>query len=434
MIYQRILCSEGGGCNRRGPNRVCSKCGQRPSGGIWSYRFRFAGRMIHESARTTSKKIAREAERNRRRELEERINGIRKRALPPTFGRAADDWLAAAKPHLAERTKDIYGVALRCHLKPALGASLLCDIDANRIASYQARRKAEAASARTLNKELQVLRQIFKRHKAWAYLQGDVKFERESDQIGRALTEEHEKGLLAACESNLLLRTVVALALNTALRKSEICTLRWHQIDLLERTLTVGRTKTAGGSGRIIPLNIVAYAVLVRWAGRFPEVKPDYYVFPACEDARLDCPKPDAAKINPARPIKSWRTAWRRATHLIECPACRRLQNPGTTCQNEKCQADIREIKSPTAGLRFHDLRHACITKLAEGQASEQTLMSIAGHLSRKMLEHYSHIRLAAKRAALDAITLQPSQAVLGVGVHQNVHQLQNRDSTIPAN
>jgi len=54
--------------------------------------------------------------------------------------------------------------------------------------------------------------------------------------------------------------------------------------------------------------------------------------------------------------------------------------------------------------IRFDDLRHACITKLAEGQASEQTLMSIAGHLSRKMLEHHSHIRMAVKRAALDAI------------------------------
>lgn len=47
------------------------------------------------------------------------------------------------------------------------------------------------------------------------------------------------------------------------------------------------------------------------------------------------------------------------------------------------------------------DLRHTCITKLSGGQASEQTLMSIAGHLSRKMPEHYSHIRMAAKRAAL---------------------------------
>ena len=60
---------------------------------------------------------------------------------------------------------------------------------------------------------------------------------------------------------------------------------------------------------------------------------------------------------------------------------------------------------------RFHDLRHTCITKLAEGQASEQTLMSIAGHLSRKMLEHYSHIRMAAKRVALDAVVKSISEA-----------------------
>jgi hypothetical protein len=37
-------------------------------------------------------------------------------------------------------------------------------------------------------------------------------------------------------------------------------------------------------------------------------------------------------------------------------------------------------------------------------EASDQTIMSIAGHLDRKMLEHYSHIRNAAKRKAVDAI------------------------------
>ena len=29
---------------------------------------------------------------------------------------------------------------------------------------------------------------------------------------------------------------------------------------------------------------------------------------------------------------------------------------------------------------------------------------SITGHLSRRMLEHYSHIRLSAKKAALDRL------------------------------
>jgi integrase len=150
-------------------------------------------------------------------------------------------------------------VALRCHLKPEFGALLLCDIDANRIAAYQAHRKVRNASARTLNKELQVLRQILKRYKLWANIQGDVRFERESDNVGKAITEQEESQLLAACDSNLLLRTVVSLALNTALRKNEIRTLRWRQIDLIQRTLTVGRAKTEGGSNRLIPLNSLAY-------------------------------------------------------------------------------------------------------------------------------------------------------------------------------
>ena len=66
--------------------------------------------------------------------------------------------------------------------------------------------------------------------------------------------------------------------------------------------------------------------------------------------------------------------------------------------------------------LRFHDLRHTCVTKLAESQASEQTLMAIAGHVSRRMIEHSSHIRMEAKRSATDAIVER--------GVNQNVNQL----------
>jgi integrase len=356
-------------------------------GDLWWYKFRFAGQLVRESAKTESKTLAKDAERVRRRQLEESWNQVKRRTLPPRFDKAADEWLESVKPHLSERTYDIYEVALRCHLKPAIGALLLCDIDANRIASYQARRKAEKASARTLNKELQVLRQILKRYKLWGGLQGDVRFERESDHIGKAMTEEEEKGLLAACESNALLTTVVCLALNTALRKNEIRTLRLSQIDLLGRTLTVGRTKTEGGSGRGIPLNSVAYSALVRWAGRSPEAKADEYVFPSCENARIDCEKPHMSNVDPAQPIKSWRTAWRRA------------------------------LKDAGLNIRFHDLRHTCITKVAEGQqASEQTLMSISGHLSRKMVEHYSHIRMAAKRAALDAIV----KPVIEGGVAQN--------------
>ncbi len=36
-------------------------------------------------------------------------------------------------------------------------------------------------------------------------------------------------------------------------------------------------------------------------------------------------------------------------------------------------------------------------------------MLALMGHLSRAMLERYSHIRMAAKREALAAITLRPA-------------------------
>ncbi len=53
---------------------------------------------------------------------------------------------------------------------------------------------------------------------------------------------------------------------------------------------------------------------------------------------------------------------------------------------------------------RLHDSRHTLITELAESGASDQTIMDIAGHVSRQMLKHYSHIRMKAKREALETV------------------------------
>ena len=63
-------------------------------------------------------------------------------------------------------------------------------------------------------------------------------------------------------------------------------------------------------------------------------------------------------------------------------------------------------ITEATVGLRFHDLRHHAITELAGSQASDRTIMSIAGHVSRRMLAHYSHVQIEAKRKALDALAI----------------------------
>lgn len=53
---------------------------------------------------------------------------------------------------------------------------------------------------------------------------------------------------------------------------------------------------------------------------------------------------------------------------------------------------------------RWHDNRHTLVTELAESGAGDEVIMSIAGHVSRAMLSRYSHVRMEAKRRALDAI------------------------------
>ena len=61
-------------------------------GGVYWYEFSFQGQRIRESAKTSSKTIARDAERQRRRELELGINRIAKRERMPLFSLAAKEW------------------------------------------------------------------------------------------------------------------------------------------------------------------------------------------------------------------------------------------------------------------------------------------------------------------------------------------------------
>jgi len=53
---------------------------------------------------------------------------------------------------------------------------------------------------------------------------------------------------------------------------------------------------------------------------------------------------------------------------------------------------------------RLHDLRHTFCTKLAEAGIPEQVMFDIMGHVSQAMLKRYSHIRLEARRRAIEAL------------------------------
>jgi hypothetical protein len=120
---------------------------------------------------------------------------------------------------------------------------------------------------------------------------------------------------------------------------------------------------------------------LKEWHSHFPEAKRDHFVFPS-EKYGLHGKKGTFGGVvkvydyDPTKPTGGWKTSWK---------TCRK--NAGVSC-------------------RWHDKRHTFVSQLGENMVSDQTLMAITGHLSKKMLERYSHARMESKRAAVRTLDL----------------------------
>lgn len=359
-------------------------------GKIWWFEFSFQGQRIRESAKTSNKTIARDAERTRRHELERAVNGIVKRERMPLFKLAAEQWLST-KRNLS-RFSDLHYRQYVRSLSAEFAERLICDIRLEDIAKLQQRRLAEKHGARSVNSEIQVLRQILKHFGLWAGLQGRVRFLRERHDTGRAVSHEDEGRLLEAAgrsRSPALLPRLV-LALDTGIRAHEMRQLRYCDLKLawrdgaIERSwLTVSRSKTEGGTGRTIPLSGRVCAVLSLWLSRFPKAPSDGFLFPHHKTGFAgNVRAPFLYEVDFSRPGSEWKSAW--------MAACR----------------------SAGARYRWHDLRHTFVSRLAENPAvSEQTIMALAGHVSKSMLARYSHIRQAAKQVAIDTLEAWRSDA-----------------------
>jgi integrase len=286
-----------------------------------------------------------------------------------TFKEAGEKNLAERIAHLAPRSVQTE----RERLKPlcsVFGPVKVHRITVEMVRNYVADRKAANVANKTINLELGVLRGVMKRAKQWHHFSDEIKPLPVHTQIGRAMALDEKLRLAktAAMKPGWQnARLAMVLALNTTMRACEIKGLRWYDVDFLAATVAIRKSKTEAGQ-RVIPLNedaLSAMRELYSRASAFGGTHPDHYVFPACENGRFD----------PTTHQKSWRSAWRslRKAARIAC-------------------------------LRFHDLRHHAITELAESQASDATIMAISGHVSRQMLEHYSHVRLDLKRKALDGL------------------------------
>src|SRR5262249_32625120 len=145
----------------------------------------------------------------------------------------------------------------------------------------------------------------------------------------------------------------------------------WRDLDPFDRVITVRRSKTPAGT-RIIPLNDEAWSAVAALKQRTDMLEmyaPEFYIF------HRQWPKAD-----PTRPMSGWRKAWRSLRKAAGMPK-----------------------------FRFYDLRHLFVTELSEAGAPESVIRELAGHVDPKMMQIYSHPRMAAKRAAVEMLgTVKP--------------------------
>ena len=253
------------------------------------------------------------------------------------------------------------------------------------IRQYQEWRSQKCGPA-IIAMEIGVVRRILKRARLWQALADEVTIPKQPDTIGYALTPSEKASLLETAALRPEWETACCaaqIALNTTMRGCEIKGLQWRDVDLLAETVSIRRSKTDAGV-RVIPLTPEAFEVFVQLRKRaelFGAVEPSHYVFAAFKfEQTFENKKLTGSRItgfDPTRPIGSWKKAWGKLT-----------------------------AKAGLPGLRFHDLRHTAITQLLSNpRVSIQTTKAIAGHVSQRMIDRYSHIHLETKRnAVLDGL------------------------------
>src|SRR5450759_701059 len=354
-------------------------------GGVWWYKFKFAGQLIRESTKSSNRNIATAAERTRHAELENGFNRVGKRTRPQLFTVAAAQWLKCKTATLSPRSVKIEQLNLK-HLEPVFGNLLLTDITADGIADYQTARKAEGAAPKTINLEFGTLRALLRKNRLWADIQPDVKMLSCEDEIGVALTQYEETALLNGCiaSRSRSLYAAVVIALGTCMRHNEIRLLRWNQVDFARGELRVGKSKTPSGSNRVIRMSPRVRSVLEFWAARFPNRKPNHYVFPReryggrGRNDLFGFAGGVAYDIDPTQPIGDWKEAWEAAKIRA-----------GVTC-------------------RFHDLRHTGCTRLLEKGVPLSVVADIMGWSAStmaKMAKRYGHIGNQARQQAIDTLS-----------------------------
>jgi integrase len=180
--------------------------------------------------------------------------------------------------------------------------------------------------------------------------------------------EDGELERIAKASGSALLPSIIWLAVETAMRRGEIVSLFWINVDLNRRVVHLPSTKN--GDARDVPLSSRAVAVLQAMKAARGHAKDDTSESDEDDASRVFEIRSDAV-------TRAFERAVARARKLYVDESKAIKQRP-----DSKFLTD----------LRFHDLRHEATSRLASIFPMHE-LTKITGHKDPRMLMRYYHPR-----------------------------------------
>jgi len=316
-------------------------------GDVWWGYFYKDGIRHQFSTGTANKRHAETIEAKQKEEINNQRFQIVETDRQMTFGELADRFVESG----SVRKHHLFHLKF---LRPCFSHIQVLRLTKSLAEEFRSARKVlnPAIKEATINRDLSVLRHIL----YWAVDEqllthnplARMKMARERRTRRHVLSIAEEQMLLAHAKNHI--RTMIIAALDTGMRRGEITSQRWEDIDFSRKLVSVTRSKTPEGESREIPLTERLYKLLL--------------------ENRKDRGLIVDYKGQPIRTVKrTWATALRNAK--------------------------LRPV-------RFHDLRHTFNTRLMEAGVLQEIRMALMGHSAgSKVHAIYTHIELPAKRIAI---------------------------------
>jgi integrase len=308
--------------------------------------------------------------------------GERVRTEKATFREYAAAWLELQKTDIRPRTYEVYEIAIRLHLNPVIGEKKLTAIDEDDVLRVIARMKADGKKPWTIRSVLTPLGRILGHAARKGKIPANPMLRLERGE--RPKVERHEMRILGRKEIGKLLagspvryRTILATAVLTGMRLSELLGLQWRDVDFAAGVIHVRRQADRKG-------------LMVE--PKTPQAKRDVVLPP---------------NLKKMLRLHRMASSHKKPTDLVFPTATGRAQN-GRNVSRRGLEKALTNAK--LAKMRFHDLRHThCSLLISEGLNVVYVSRSM-GHASPDItLKTYSHLWDAAEHgskasAALDGV------------------------------